>query len=79
MGTWNIKISGHGQHHNPKSDSHAKDAEVMAMDFVDRLRAAGHEVSHGTLELTGGVVGPDAPAVPDGVTDLLARKADDGG
>lgn len=49
MGSWHIKIEGHGQHHN-KMDN---DAEVMAKKFVDDLRAKGHQVSRAEFTLTG--------------------------
>ncbi|MBI3936751.1 MAG: hypothetical protein HY323_07220 [Betaproteobacteria bacterium] len=43
MGNWNISIQGTGQHHNKHS---YKDANRMAAEFVQRLRDAGHTVTH---------------------------------
>ena len=52
MGNWNINIQGVGSHHNA---SNQFDADRMAAEFVDKLRAAGHTVqvaafTHGGLE-----------------------------
>ncbi len=48
MGTWDIKISGHGSHHNK---DYPQDADKLTRAFVDDLRAAGHEVSAATFML----------------------------
>lgn len=48
MGNWNITIQGAGAHHN-----HALaidyDANKMAAEFVEKLRAAGHSVTSATF------------------------------
>lgn len=49
MGSWHIKIEGHGCHHNGRAD----DAEVLAKEFADKLRANGHQVSRAEFTLTG--------------------------
>lgn len=46
MGDWNITIKGVGAHHNKDYD---KDANKMAADFVARLKAAGHAVTHASF------------------------------
>lgn len=46
MGNWNINIQGVGAHHNK---DYPKDANVMAKNFVDELRAAGHCVEAATF------------------------------
>lgn len=42
MGNWNITIRGIGAHHNKKL---AYDANRMAAEFVQKLKAAGHQVT----------------------------------
>ncbi len=39
MGNWNITIRGVGCHHNKNLTT---DANRMAAEFVDKLKAAGH-------------------------------------
>jgi hypothetical protein len=46
MGNWNISINGVGCHHNKKLES---DANRMAAEFVAKLKAAGHSVSHASF------------------------------
>lgn len=46
MGNWNINIQGIGSHHNTDNP---KDADLMAWDFVQRLKEAGHTVEHATF------------------------------
>lgn len=41
MGNWNISIRGVGVHHNKDLPA---DADRMAHDFVEKLRAAGHSI-----------------------------------
>lgn len=43
MGNWTITIHGVGAHHNEDYD---KDANRMAAEFADKLKAAGHSVEH---------------------------------
>lgn len=52
MGNWNINIQGIGCHHNGQNPT---DADLMAADFVTKLREAGHLVegaifTHGAKE-----------------------------
>lgn len=42
MGNYSITIEGVGSHDNGKS----YDAEQMATDLVEKLRAAGHTITH---------------------------------
>lgn len=46
MGNWNINIQGTGAHHNKDYD---KDANKMAKNFVDDLKAAGHHIEGATF------------------------------
>ncbi len=41
MGNWHISIKGCGIHHNGRKD----DAEQMAADFVDQLKASGQTIT----------------------------------
>jgi len=50
MGYWNITIEGTGAHHNKK---HADDANRLAAEFVQKLRDAGHTVSHASFTHSG--------------------------
>lgn len=56
MGNWNISIRGVGVHHNGKktdgTPSLPEDADVMAHDFVKKLRDAGHSIA--SAEITYG-------------------------
>jgi hypothetical protein len=38
MGVWEIRVRGHGPHHNEQ----ARDADHLARELVDRLKEAGH-------------------------------------
>jgi hypothetical protein len=49
MGTWRITITGHGPHHNVNYEN---DANLMAEEFIDELRCAGHTDVKGEFELT---------------------------
>jgi hypothetical protein len=51
MGQWNITIRGTGQHHNTTAadDIRKNDAEVMAAEFVAKLKSAGHHVRAATI------------------------------
>lgn len=48
MGNWKLVIEGHGTHHNKGVPT---DANILAGQFVDKLRASGQEVSAATFEL----------------------------
>lgn len=52
MGNWVINIEGTGQHHN---NQHPKDADVLAIEIVKILRAAGHNVEYATFTSGGRV------------------------
>lgn len=41
MGNWHISVRGVGAHHN---ENYPQDANRMAAEFVEALRAAGHSV-----------------------------------
>lgn len=56
MGRYGIVVVGVGAHHNPDN---AGDAEKLAHQFVNRLRAAGHNVEIAQIEIEGGA-GPEA-------------------
>jgi hypothetical protein len=46
MGNWNINIQGIGAHHN---EDYAKDANRMALEFVAKLKEAGHQLQSATF------------------------------
>lgn len=65
MGNWNISITGVGVHHNDKPG----DADRIAQEAVDRLKAAGHSITHASFTHGGGVdlhPEPAAAATPPG-------------
>lgn len=68
MGSWTIKVVGHGIHHNGTE----KDADEMAAKFVKALREAGHSISEAQLALHKSY----APVLEDTPLDLV-RKLDD--
>lgn len=43
MGNYNITINGTGCHHNKDNPT---DADFMFLEFVDKLKAAGHNVDY---------------------------------
>ena len=49
MGDWSIHIEGHGQHDNQGDE---KDADVIAMEIIAKLLAAGQEL-HGAVFTSG--------------------------
>lgn len=71
MGTWTIRVKGHGQHHNGSPT----DADVIARDFVNALKVAGHDVSSAQLVLTG--QNQDGSESEGEVTDLIAAAPTD--
>jgi hypothetical protein len=46
MGNWNITVQGTGCHHNRDNPS---DADRLAAEFVERLKAAGHTLVSATF------------------------------
>jgi hypothetical protein len=66
MGDWHISIQGTGQHHNlSASDAvRARDAEVMAAEFVQKLLARGHSIIFATFTSGGRMALPIEPRVP---------------
>lgn len=46
MGQWNITIQGTGAHHNKQ---YPADANRLAAEFVQKLRDAGHVVTHASF------------------------------
>lgn len=46
MGNWTITIHGIGCHHN---EDLASDANCMAAQFTDKLKAAGHNIEHASF------------------------------
>lgn len=50
MGNWNICVQGVGAHHNPDNPL---DAEKMAIDFVNKLKGAGHMIFSATFTYGG--------------------------
>lgn len=50
MGTWNISIDGHGCHHNSRADI---DADLAAKEFIEKLKAQGHQIKRADFTLTG--------------------------
>lgn len=56
MGNWHISIKGTGPYQNDDKN----DAEQLAADFVDQLKAAGHSIvcadvtTHGALNISDG-------------------------
>ena len=46
MGMWHISIQGTGAHHNT---DYPKDANKMASEFVEALKAAGHQIRSATF------------------------------
>lgn len=61
MGNWNINIQGVGAHHNQDNPT---DADRMAVEFVEKLHAAGHNVEHATFTSGSKLDLPLVPAVP---------------
>lgn len=51
MGNWNITIRGVGVHHN--DGRLPEDANRMAAEFVQKLRDAGHTISHASIAFGG--------------------------
>lgn len=56
MGEWQIHIEGHGLHDNGRED----DADARLRQFVDQLRADGHQINSATL-----VIGAHRMALSD--------------
>lgn len=50
MGDWNINIQGIGAHHNVNNED---DANIMAKNFVQELKDAGHQVKIATFTYGG--------------------------
>jgi len=48
MGNWNINIQGIGAHHNTATDT-PRDAEKLAAEFVEKLKAAGQKIEWATI------------------------------
>jgi hypothetical protein len=59
MGDWRLVIEGHGSHHNKDV---AEDANILAGEFVDRLRAKGQHVRQVTFYAGEGQPGDDLTA-----------------
>jgi len=57
MGNFHISIEGVGAHHGGTNDDgtpkHPKDANVMAKQFADELKRAGHSVSKASITFGG--------------------------
>ena len=74
MGAWKIVIEGHGCHHNKRGD----DANVLAADLVEQLKASGHDV-HGASFALATKIGSDGKGEeygePESVLDFAAYLA----
>lgn len=56
MGNWNITIQGTGAHHNdsnPLAQDTIRDAEKLAAEFVEKLKAVGQKVESATFTYGG--------------------------
>ncbi len=73
MGNWNISVRGVGVHHNGKkadgTPSVPEDADVMAREFVEKMKAAGHTITG--AEITSG----GATVFEGGAVDANGSKA----
>jgi hypothetical protein len=52
MGNWNITVQGVGCHHNGKAEI---DADLAAVEFVEKLRKQGHTITSATFTYGGSV------------------------
>lgn len=61
MGNWNMTVVGVGCHHNMNNPS---DADKMFAEFVEKLKAAGHGISHASITYGGAQIEVKQPAEP---------------
>ncbi len=50
MGNWTIVIEGKGPHHNKDNPG---DADIMLLEFIEKLQANGQHVSHASFTQSG--------------------------
>lgn len=71
MGDWNITIKGVGSHHNKK---YPADANRLAAEFVGKLKAAGHSVTHASFTFGGA---EDLSDPSQNSTEALEKRFDE--